>query len=160
MDNHRGAVVQVSLVAVTGIHISVVCMNLADVGAARILTVGIHTARTRRIGMIGVHPRQVAVAAAGHRDHPAHGGILLKVVPGVSDLVVLNDGAHLGSYVRAGKLSTAAGVLAVGSLGNLQRLISGTVHVPILGDVPGPFDIRPLGRSKSSPGENQPHKER
>ncbi len=61
--------------------------------------------------MIGVRPGNVAVTAVGHGDHPAYGGIFLELIPGVSDLIVLNDDSGLRLDIRASGLGTVTQIL-------------------------------------------------
>jgi hypothetical protein len=85
---------QMSLVTVSSIRRSSICMGLTNVNSKRIFTVGIHVTGTGWIRMIAKHPGKMPVTVIGDRNHPADRPVLLKIIPGRADLIMLDDSAN------------------------------------------------------------------
>ncbi|NIM96947.1 MAG: hypothetical protein GTO24_02325 [candidate division Zixibacteria bacterium] len=96
--------------------------------------------------MAGIGPRDVPVATIAHPDHPAHGAILLKVTPGISDLIVLNDGPDFGLDIQAAQFGTTTQTLDGRSGSRRIKLVPGGIHTDVLRDVSGLWLLRSCGR--------------
>lgn len=130
------------LVAVAGILVlPSVHVHLAEVLVKWVLAVGVNvTIVWCTVWAVSEHPREVTITVKSHRDHPAHGARLLNVVPGVADLIVLNDVllSHLRVDIRAGQIILSARHRMLGDASQLSgiELILGSIQTNILGDVP------------------------